>query len=99
MPEDLTSLRQAIQDLHGCDSVWVAAVPVHEAFEGLTVWDGEVHVFDLIGPPHRDPLLRLVARYGWREAPVRGRAAPRTSRLTRGSGARRYRPGTAGMIA
>ena len=43
------ALREAIRNLHGCDSVWVAAVPVKETSEGQTVWDGEVQVFDLIG--------------------------------------------------
>lgn len=44
-------LRQAIRDLHGCDSRWVGAVPIREEFEGQVVWEGEVQVFDLIGHP------------------------------------------------
>lgn len=43
------TLRDAIQHLHGCDSRWVAAVPVHEQHNGETVWRGEVQEFELIG--------------------------------------------------
>src|SRR5207249_7959043 len=32
-----------------CFSKHVSTVPVHETFEGKTVWQGEVEVFDLIG--------------------------------------------------
>ena len=46
--EDLAALHEAIRHLEGCWSSWVEALPVVETFEGQTVWDGEVHVFDLI---------------------------------------------------
>jgi hypothetical protein len=45
------ALRQAIRDLHGIDSTWIKSVPVHETFQGETVWDGVVEVFDLIDHP------------------------------------------------
>ena len=45
------ALAEAIHNLHSCDSIWVAAVPVTERLEGETVWDGEVQVFDLVGHP------------------------------------------------
>ena len=52
MPEvNLSALRDAIRDLHGCDSTWVEAVPVKETFKGHTVWEGVVQVFDLHGHP------------------------------------------------
>ena len=44
-------LSQAIQRLHGCDSTHVESVRVTETFEGETVWDGTVEVFDLIDHP------------------------------------------------
>jgi len=44
-------LKEAIHNLHGCDATWVESVPVKEAFEGQTVWEGTVQVFDLIGHP------------------------------------------------
>lgn len=43
------SLKRAIRDLHGCDSTWVESVAVTETFQGQTVWDGTVEVFDLHG--------------------------------------------------
>ncbi len=44
-------VQTAIRDLHGCDSIWIESVPVKEVFEGQTVWEGEVQVFDLQGHP------------------------------------------------
>ena len=43
------ALQEAIRNLHGCDSTWIEAVPVKETFQGDTVWEGIVQVFDLIG--------------------------------------------------
>jgi hypothetical protein len=34
--------------MHGCDSRYVESVPVHEVFQGQTVWQGTVEVFDLL---------------------------------------------------
>ena len=48
---DRERLHRAIRDLHGCDSRWIEAVPVTETFEGQTIWDGVVQVFDLIDHP------------------------------------------------
>lgn len=45
------ALHDAIKHMHGCESKWVESVPVHETFNGKTVWDGEVQVFFLIGHP------------------------------------------------
>src|SRR6266481_9219940 len=44
-------LKQAVEGLHGGTATLAQSVPVHEAFEGKTVWEGVVHVFDLIGHP------------------------------------------------
>ena len=41
----------AIRNLHGCDSRHVTSVPITETFQGETVWDGTVEVFDLIDHP------------------------------------------------
>jgi hypothetical protein len=41
-------LRDVIRRLHGVDSKHVASVPVKETFQGRTVWDGCVEVFELI---------------------------------------------------
>jgi hypothetical protein len=46
---EINILRQIILEWRWCSSKHVATVPVHETFEGRTVWQGEVEVFDLIG--------------------------------------------------
>lgn len=52
MPETAkVALEKAIRDLHGCDSTWIEAVPVAEIFQGQTVWEGTVQVFELHGHP------------------------------------------------
>lgn len=52
MPEvSIEALKQAIRDLHGCNSTWVESVPVKETFQGKVVWEGIVQVFDLQGHP------------------------------------------------
>jgi hypothetical protein len=47
----ILALQDAIQHTHGCGSRHVETVPVRETFQGKTVWDGSVEVFDLIGHP------------------------------------------------
>ena len=47
----LDRLQVAVQRLHGCGAVHTATVPVHEVFQGKTVWEGDVEVFDLHGHP------------------------------------------------
>lgn len=36
-----------IHQLHGCDSSYLESAPVHERFQGRTVWQGVVEVFQL----------------------------------------------------
>lgn len=43
----IEELQQAIWKLYDSDSTHVETVPVKEVFEGETIWDGEVEVFDL----------------------------------------------------
>lgn len=47
----LDDLRDIIRELHGVDATHVESVPVKEIFQGKTVWDGIVEVFDLHGHP------------------------------------------------
>lgn len=47
----IQALAEAIRGLHGCEAKWVESVPVKETFQGKTVWEGVVQVFDLIGHP------------------------------------------------
>ena len=47
----LARLQVAISHLHGCGALWLESTPVHEIFNGQTVWQGDVEVFDLNGHP------------------------------------------------
>jgi len=47
-PEEL---KDVIRKLHGVDATHVKSVPVKETFQGQTVWDGIVEVFELKGHP------------------------------------------------
>lgn len=47
----IEALVKAILDLHGCKATWIESVPVREVFEGDTVWEGVVQVFDLQDHP------------------------------------------------
>jgi hypothetical protein len=47
----MQALQKAIFDLHGCKAIWIKSVPVKEIFEGETVWEGVVQVFDLQNHP------------------------------------------------
>jgi hypothetical protein len=47
----LAQVQVAVLQLHNCGATYVEPVPVHEVFEGKTVWQGDVEVFDLYGHP------------------------------------------------
>jgi hypothetical protein len=44
-------LTLAVNHLHGCDSKHIESVPVEEVYEGKTVWQGIVEVFEVRGHP------------------------------------------------
>ena len=48
-PKYQAALVKAFRDLHGCEAKHIETVPVIERFQGKTVWEGEVEVFDLSG--------------------------------------------------
>src|ERR1700730_391046 len=52
-------LKLAIESQHGGTATLIQAVPVKETFEGQTVWEGIVHVFDLSGHP------KATRAYAW----------------------------------
>jgi hypothetical protein len=58
----IEQLQDAIRDLHGCESTYLETVPVHEIFQGKTVWQGEVEVFDIRGHPN------ATRAYAWSHA-------------------------------
>ena len=47
----IEELRVAIRHLYGAEATHVGSVPVKETFQGKTVWEGIVEVFDLQGHP------------------------------------------------
>ena len=58
-------LKEAIERMHGGAAALARSIPVRETFEGKTVWEGAVHVFDLTGHP-------IAARaYAW-SSPIEG---------------------------
>jgi hypothetical protein len=47
----LDRLQVAVSQLHNCAATYRETVPVHEVFQGQTVWQGEVEVFNLTNHP------------------------------------------------
>jgi hypothetical protein len=47
----IEELRDIIQKLHSVESKHIESVPIKEMFQGKTVWEGVVEVFELIGHP------------------------------------------------
>ncbi len=58
-------LKAAVEGMHGGTATLVQSVPVKETFEGKTVWDGVVHVFELANNP------QATRAYAW-SSPVEG---------------------------
>ena len=68
MPEVSTDqLKAAVESQHGGRARFVESVPVTETFEGKTVWEGTVAVFDLDG--NKGP--NATRAYAW-SSPVDG---------------------------
>jgi hypothetical protein len=44
---NIQELQDVIRKLHGVEAEHVETVPVKETFQGETVWEGKVEVFDL----------------------------------------------------
>jgi len=59
MSNEIEALRETIRRLHGVDSSHVETVHVKEFFEGKTIWEGDVEVFDLEGHP------KATRAYAW----------------------------------
>src|SRR6185503_5646264 len=55
----IAELQAAFLKLHGVDARYVETVPVVEEFQGKTIWQGDVEVFDLVGHP------KATHGYGW----------------------------------
>jgi hypothetical protein len=65
-------LKQAVERMHGGSATLAQSVPVRETFEGKTVWEGVVHVFDLAGHP------TATRAYAW-SSPIEGSTKRRFS--------------------
>ncbi len=48
---DIQELQDVIRQLHGADATHLESIRVTETFQGRTVWDGVVEVFELHGHP------------------------------------------------
>jgi hypothetical protein len=48
---EIEYLIAVIKHLHGVDATHVESVPVTERYQGKTIWEGVVEVFDLVGHP------------------------------------------------
>lgn len=48
---NIEELKDVIRNLHGSEPTHVETVPVKETFQGVTVWEGDVEVFDLADHP------------------------------------------------
>jgi hypothetical protein len=55
----IEELRGVIRNLHSVESTHVESIPVKELFQGRTVWDGIVEVFQLHGHPKAEKI------YAW----------------------------------
>jgi hypothetical protein len=57
----IEELQESIRRSHGVEAKYVESVPVKETFQGKTVWEGVVEVFELVGHP-KAPRI-----YAWAE--------------------------------
>src|ERR1700676_3882907 len=65
MVEDTDQLRKAIEGLHRCTARLVRSEPIQQTHRGTAVWEGVVHVFDLVGHP------KASRAYAW-SSPIEG---------------------------
>ena len=60
MSDYIEEIKAVFMVTHGCEASYVETVPVVEEFQGETIWQGDVEVFDLTGHP------KATRGYGWR---------------------------------
>ena len=66
MPDsDIDQLKQAVESQHGGKATPASSVPVKETYEGQTVWEGVVHIFNLDDHPS------ATIAYAW-SSPIEG---------------------------
>ena len=59
MSDYIAELQAVFLKLHGCEAEYVETVPVVEQFQGETIFQGDVEVFDIRGHP------KATRGYGW----------------------------------
>ena len=62
MSDYIGELKAVFLKLHNCDAEYVETVPVVEEWQGETIWQGDVEVFDIRGHP------KASRGYGWGHA-------------------------------
>jgi hypothetical protein len=62
---EASQLKRAVEAQHGCTATLIQSAPVKETFDGKTVWDGVVHVFQIHGHP------KAKKAYAW-SSPIEG---------------------------
>ena len=65
MTPEIEQLKEAVERMHGGTATLAQSAPVRETFEGKTVWEGVVHVFDLADNP------QATRAYAW-SSPIEG---------------------------
>jgi len=58
-------LMRSVELQYGCNAIPAQSVPVKEIYNGATVWEGVVHVFDITGHP------TATRAYAW-SSPIEG---------------------------
>lgn len=64
----LEELKEVIEKLHGVSATYIETVPVKETFEGKTMWEGQVEVFDI--PDHANTNRVFAWAYDYEDADV-----------------------------
>lgn len=59
MSDYIAELQAVFAKLHNCEAEYVETVPIVEEFQGKTIWQGDVEVFDIRGHP------KATRGYGW----------------------------------
>lgn len=60
-----SELKRAVESQHGGMATLAQSIPVRETFDGKTVWEGVVHVFNLEDHP------KAIRAYAW-SSPIEG---------------------------
>ena len=66
----IEELRTVIHKLHGAKATHRVSVPVKEVWQGETVWDGIVEVFDLHGHPNANTAYAWLHDTGDSDKPI-----------------------------